>query len=126
MCQARSDPARLPSDQGLGLRGITPGLTIVAQRGRNVAVRYINELPRVKRENSEGATTSVHLHGNTSTPQYYGMTHVKLCLYTGFMLTVPVTLPGTTSCCPSTSKSCSIETHNTSMRRSPTTTICRS
>lgn len=50
-----------------GYEGLTPGPTIVAQRGRNVVVRHKNEIRNDLHEH-----TSVHLHGNASLPQYDG------------------------------------------------------
>ncbi|MGB3633568.1 MAG: multicopper oxidase domain-containing protein, partial [Rubrobacteraceae bacterium] len=50
-----------------GYEGITPGPTIVAERGREVVVRHSNEI-----WNRDHRWTSVHLHGNASLPQYDG------------------------------------------------------
>jgi spore coat protein A, manganese oxidase len=47
----------------LGYNGVTPGPTIMMHRGRGAVVRHINRINR---------TTSVHLHGNASLPQYDG------------------------------------------------------
>jgi spore coat protein A, manganese oxidase len=57
----------LPKTEVWGYEGITPGPTIVAQRGRNVVVRHRNEIWSDLHEH-----TSVHLHGNASKPQYDG------------------------------------------------------
>ena len=50
-----------------GYEGLTPGPTIVAQRGRKVVVRHKNQI-----SNPAHKHTSVHLHGNASLPQYDG------------------------------------------------------
>ncbi len=50
-----------------GYEGITPGPTIVTQRGRGVVARHINEISARNHR-----WTSVHLHGNASLPQYDG------------------------------------------------------
>jgi spore coat protein A, manganese oxidase len=50
-----------------GYEGITPGPSIVQQRGRNTVVRHVNVI-----RNSDHTHTSVHLHGNASLPQYDG------------------------------------------------------
>lgn len=50
-----------------GYEGITPGPTIVAERGRNVVVRHHNDI-----QNPDHTHASVHLHGNASLPQYDG------------------------------------------------------
>ena len=57
----------LPKTEVWGYEGITPGPTIVAQRGRDVVVRHRNEILSGAHEH-----TSVHLHGNASLPQYDG------------------------------------------------------
>jgi spore coat protein A, manganese oxidase len=55
-----------------GYDGITPGPTIKADIGRTVVVRQINQLPRIHPTLRYECTTSVHLHGNASEPQYDG------------------------------------------------------
>jgi FtsP/CotA-like multicopper oxidase with cupredoxin domain len=55
-----------------GYNGIHPGPTVLAQRGRIVVVRQINALPDVHPTLGYRCTTSVHLHGNASLPQYDG------------------------------------------------------
>jgi FtsP/CotA-like multicopper oxidase with cupredoxin domain len=55
-----------------GYNGIHPGPTVLAQRGRVVVVRQINALPDVHPTLGYRCTTSVHLHGNASLPQYDG------------------------------------------------------
>jgi FtsP/CotA-like multicopper oxidase with cupredoxin domain len=49
-----------------------PGPTIVAQRGRPIVVRFINDLPPRHPRFGYLPTTSVHLHGHASRPQYDG------------------------------------------------------
>jgi FtsP/CotA-like multicopper oxidase with cupredoxin domain len=55
-----------------GYNGVTPGPTIRATRGRRVVVRHINKLPSRHPWLGYETTTSVHLHGNASEPQYDG------------------------------------------------------
>ena len=64
-----------------GYNGITPGPTILVRRGataggrapaRDVVVRHINALPTTHPTLRYTPTTSVHLHGNASLPQYDG------------------------------------------------------
>ncbi|MDX6247833.1 MAG: hypothetical protein QOF10_1193 [Kribbellaceae bacterium] len=55
-----------------GYNGIHPGPTVYARRGRIVVVRQINALPDVHPTLGYRCTTSVHLHGNASLPQYDG------------------------------------------------------
>jgi spore coat protein A, manganese oxidase len=55
-----------------GYNGISPGPTVFARRGRTVVVRQINALPEVHPTLGYRCTTSVHLHGNASLPQYDG------------------------------------------------------
>ncbi len=57
----------LPPTEVWGYNGISPGPTIVAQRGRNTVVRQINDI-----QSPDHLHTSVHLHGNASLPQYDG------------------------------------------------------
>jgi spore coat protein A len=60
-----------PPTEIYGYNGITPGPTILARRDRRAVVRQINRLPRVSAFGYE-TTTSVHLHGSDSPPQYDG------------------------------------------------------
>jgi spore coat protein A len=55
-----------------GYEGIAPGPTIVANRGRQVKVRFTNSLPDRHPVLGYEPTTSVHLHGSASEPQYDG------------------------------------------------------
>jgi spore coat protein A len=55
-----------------GYDGFTPGPTIKVKRGRRVAVRHCQELPATHPDQRYPATTSVHLHGSASLPQYDG------------------------------------------------------
>ena len=57
-----------------GYNGIAPGPTIKARGGRDTVVRQINRLPSrvVVGELGYEPTTSVHLHGSDSRPQYDG------------------------------------------------------
>lgn len=55
-----------------GYNGITPGPTIIEQRGRRSVVRQINRLPEVHPYLGYEGTTSVHLHGSDSRPEYDG------------------------------------------------------
>jgi spore coat protein A, manganese oxidase len=55
-----------------GYEGVTPGPTIKVERGRRVAVRHAQELPDTHPDQLYPATTSVHLHGSASLPQYDG------------------------------------------------------
>lgn len=50
-----------------GYNAMVPGPTIVAQRGRRVVARQVNQI-----SNRNHRWTSVHLHGNASLPQYDG------------------------------------------------------
>jgi spore coat protein A, manganese oxidase len=60
-----------PKTTIFGYNGITPGPTIEASVGRQTVVRQINALPRVSPFNTP-TTTSVHLHGSPSLPQFDG------------------------------------------------------
>jgi FtsP/CotA-like multicopper oxidase with cupredoxin domain len=71
----------LPKTTIFGYNGITPGPTIVVNRGpavngrppaRDVVVRQINALPPQHPTLRYTPTTSVHLHGNASQPQFDG------------------------------------------------------
>jgi FtsP/CotA-like multicopper oxidase with cupredoxin domain len=55
-----------------GYDGTTPGPTIHVERGRRVAVRHCQELPATHPDQLYPSTTSVHLHGSASLPQYDG------------------------------------------------------
>ncbi|NMH93190.1 multicopper oxidase domain-containing protein [Pseudonocardia bannensis] len=55
-----------------GYNGITPGPTLSVRRGRTVVVRQINALPQRHPTLRYECTTSVHLHGNATPPQYDG------------------------------------------------------
>lgn len=55
-----------------GYNGVTPGPTIRARRGRGTVVRQINALPQRHPVLGYRPTTSVHLHGSDSEPQYDG------------------------------------------------------
>ena len=63
---ARTDAA------GNTLAPTTPGPTIQVERGRRVAVRHCQELPAIHPDQRYPTTTSVHLHGSASLPQYDG------------------------------------------------------
>jgi FtsP/CotA-like multicopper oxidase with cupredoxin domain len=71
----------LPPTTIFGYNGITPGPTILVRRGgasggrapaRDVVVRQINALPDRHPTLRYTPTTSVHLHGNASPPQFDG------------------------------------------------------
>jgi FtsP/CotA-like multicopper oxidase with cupredoxin domain len=55
-----------------GYEGITPGPTIKVRRGRRVIMRVRNELPDTHPALGQDSSTSVHLHGSASLPQYDG------------------------------------------------------
>lgn len=55
-----------------GYDGITPGPTILANQGRETVVTQINSLPARHPNLGYECTTSVHLHGADSLPQYDG------------------------------------------------------
>jgi spore coat protein A, manganese oxidase len=55
-----------------GYNGITPGPTVVAQRGRPVVMQQINMLPDQHEELGYKTWTSTHLHGSASLPEYDG------------------------------------------------------
>jgi FtsP/CotA-like multicopper oxidase with cupredoxin domain len=50
----------------------TPGPTIHVERGRRVAVRHFQDLPATHPDQLYPSTTSVHLHGSGSLPQFDG------------------------------------------------------
>jgi spore coat protein A, manganese oxidase len=52
--------------------GTVPGPTIKVRRGREVVVRYTNQLPSQHPTLAYQPWTSVHLHGSASLPQYDG------------------------------------------------------
>ena len=57
-----------------GYNGITPGPTIVCERGKPIIVQQINSLPpnAAAAPYSEAPWTSTHLHGSASLPEYDG------------------------------------------------------
>src|SRR4051812_34448817 len=55
-----------------GYNGITPGPTVVAQRGRPVVMQQINALPAQNTDSNYTPWTSTHLHGSASLPEYDG------------------------------------------------------
>jgi spore coat protein A, manganese oxidase len=55
-----------------GYNGSVPGPTIKVRRGRRSVVRIRNHLPAVHPQIGQESTTSVHLHGSGSLPQYDG------------------------------------------------------
>jgi FtsP/CotA-like multicopper oxidase with cupredoxin domain len=55
-----------------GYNGITPGPTIKVRRGRRAVVRVRNQLPDLHPTLGHESTTSVHLHGSASLPQFDG------------------------------------------------------
>jgi FtsP/CotA-like multicopper oxidase with cupredoxin domain len=55
-----------------GYNGITPGPTIVAQRGRPIVVQQLNALPAEHPSWGYKPWTSTHLHGSCSLPEYDG------------------------------------------------------
>jgi FtsP/CotA-like multicopper oxidase with cupredoxin domain len=50
----------------------TPGPTIHVERGRRIAVRHFQDLPATHPDQLYPSTTSVHLHGSASLPQFDG------------------------------------------------------
>jgi len=63
-----------PTTRIFGYEGVTPGPTIRVKRGRRVAIRHCNTLPELHPDPAQNypLTTSVHLHGSASLPQYDG------------------------------------------------------
>ena len=61
-----------PKTYIFGYNGLTPGPTIRERRGRKCVVRQINRLPKTHPYLGYECTTSVHLHGSDSLPQYDG------------------------------------------------------
>jgi spore coat protein A, manganese oxidase len=55
-----------------GYRGISPGPTIKVRRGRRTVVRVRNHLPARHPALGQESTTSMHLHGSASLPQFDG------------------------------------------------------
>lgn len=55
-----------------GYNGLVPGPTIKTQRGREAVVRQINALPQRHPRLGYEPTTSTHLHGSPSLPQFDG------------------------------------------------------
>jgi FtsP/CotA-like multicopper oxidase with cupredoxin domain len=55
-----------------GYNGISPGPTIKVRRGRRAVLRVINRLPARHPSLGQESTTSVHLHGSASLPQFDG------------------------------------------------------
>lgn len=55
-----------------GYNGSFPGPTIRATRGRQITARFVNKLPAVHPDWVYEPTTSTHLHGGASQPQYDG------------------------------------------------------
>jgi len=55
-----------------GYQGLVPGPTIEMRRGRLSVVRFRNHLPDLNPIGGDTFTTSVHLHGSASLPQFDG------------------------------------------------------
>jgi spore coat protein A, manganese oxidase len=55
-----------------GYNGISPGPTIKVPRGRRSVLRVQNRLPNIHPSLGNETTTSVHLHGSASLPQFDG------------------------------------------------------
>ena len=55
-----------------GYNGHVPGPTIKATRGRRIRLRVRNQLPARHPSIGQDTTTSVHLHGSASKPQFDG------------------------------------------------------
>ena len=60
------------SSYAYSYNGSVPGPTIKVRRGRRAVVRVRNKLPAVHPIFGQESTTSVHLHGSGSLPQYDG------------------------------------------------------
>jgi spore coat protein A, manganese oxidase len=58
--------------RAFGYNGQVPGPTIKVRTGRRAVVRFRNHLPAVNPVSGQDFTTSVHLHGSGSLPQYDG------------------------------------------------------
>ena len=61
-----------PKTYIFGYNGLTPGPTIIESKGTRSVVRQINRLPKTHPYLGYECTTSVHLHGSDSAPQYDG------------------------------------------------------
>jgi len=55
-----------------GYNGIAPGPTIKVRQGRRAILRVENKLPAIHPALGQKTTTSVHLHGSASLPQFDG------------------------------------------------------
>jgi FtsP/CotA-like multicopper oxidase with cupredoxin domain len=55
-----------------GYNGIAPGPTIKIRQGRRAVLRVRNHLPAINPISGQAFTTSVHLHGSASLPQFDG------------------------------------------------------
>ncbi|HEX2299353.1 MAG TPA: multicopper oxidase domain-containing protein, partial [Pseudonocardiaceae bacterium] len=55
-----------------GYNGLVPGPTIHVQRGRRAVLRVRNHLPPTHPLLGHESTTSLHLHGSASLPEYDG------------------------------------------------------
>ncbi|MBS2938849.1 multicopper oxidase family protein [Nocardioides sp. J2M5] len=55
-----------------GYNGSVPGPTFHVERGRQVVVRHLNNLPTIHPQLGYTPWTSVHLHGSASLPEYDG------------------------------------------------------
>jgi spore coat protein A len=60
------------STRVFGYNGLVPGPTIKVRQGRQSVVRVRNHLPATNPIGGDEFTTSVHLHGSASLPQYDG------------------------------------------------------
>jgi spore coat protein A, manganese oxidase len=60
------------STRVFGYNGMVPGPTINVRRGRRSVVQIRNQLPAQHPQIGQESTTSVHLHGSASLPQYDG------------------------------------------------------
>jgi len=58
--------------RAFGYNGSVPGPTIKVRQGRRAVVQFRNRLPAVNPLSGEPFSTSVHLHGSASLPQYDG------------------------------------------------------
>jgi FtsP/CotA-like multicopper oxidase with cupredoxin domain len=71
MAEARILPGGPPT-KVFTYNGVTPGPTIKTAKGRKVRLTVRNKLPQRHPYIGHEATTSVHLHGSASKPQYDG------------------------------------------------------
>jgi spore coat protein A, manganese oxidase len=69
---ARATLAPGLSTYAYSYNGHVPGPTIKIRQGRRAVVRVRNKLPAIHRHFGSESTTSVHLHGSASKPQYDG------------------------------------------------------